>query len=126
MTAVTRRKGTGRFTPHMQMLDSRRLTGPGLLLDRPGAVVEIKVDDDRRDAAITAWREAATRMLAAVGWTATALLEDPRAWRALLPLALGIGALFGWPSYPLEVMAIGGSLPSLWVGWIWLRSDRDS
>ena len=52
----------------MEMLDSRRLTGRGLLLDGPGAVVEIKVDDDRRDAAIAAWREAATRMLAAVGW----------------------------------------------------------
>ena len=52
----------------MEMLDSRRLTGRGLLLDGPGAVVEIKVDDDRRDAAIAAWREAATRMLGAVGW----------------------------------------------------------
>jgi cyanophycin synthetase len=52
----------------MEMLDSRRLTGPGLLLDGPGAVIEVRVDDARRDATIAAWREAATRMLAAVGW----------------------------------------------------------
>ena len=50
------------------MLDSRRLTGAGLLLDGPGAVIEVRVDDARRDATIAAWREAATRMLAAVGW----------------------------------------------------------
>jgi UDP-N-acetylmuramyl tripeptide synthase len=52
----------------METLDSRRLTGPGLLLDGPGAVIDVKVDDARRDAIIAAWREAATRMLAAVGW----------------------------------------------------------
>jgi UDP-N-acetylmuramyl tripeptide synthase len=52
----------------MDMLDSRRLTGPGLLLDGPGAVIEVRVDDARREATIAAWRAAATRMLAAVGW----------------------------------------------------------
>lgn len=52
----------------MKLLDSRRLTGPGLLLDRAGAVIDVQVDDERREAVIAAWREAATRMLAAVGW----------------------------------------------------------
>src|SRR5215218_8711119 len=52
----------------MEMLDSRRLTGAGLLLDGPGAVIEVRVEDARREATIAAWREAATRMLAAVGW----------------------------------------------------------
>lgn len=52
----------------MQLLDSRRLTGPGLLLDRPGAVMDIAVDDGRREALVAAWQEAASRMLAAVGW----------------------------------------------------------
>jgi UDP-N-acetylmuramyl tripeptide synthase len=52
----------------MELLDSRRLTGPGLLLDRPGAVADVKVADDRRDELIAAWRDAATRMLGAVGW----------------------------------------------------------
>ncbi len=52
----------------MHLLDSRRLTGPGLLLDRPGAVADVSVDDDQRDALIAAWRDAATRILGAVGW----------------------------------------------------------
>jgi cyanophycin synthetase len=52
----------------MRILDSRRLTGPGLLLDRPGAVVDVEIDDAAVDQAIAAWRDAATRMLGAVGW----------------------------------------------------------
>ena len=52
----------------MKLLDSRRVTGPGLLLDGPGAVVDVALDAPTRDRAIEAWREAATRMLAAVGW----------------------------------------------------------
>ena len=52
----------------MKLLDSRRLTGPGLLLDRPGAVADVSMADDRRDELIAAWRDAATRMLGAVGW----------------------------------------------------------
>src|SRR5688572_13637587 len=56
------------FRVTMELLDSRRLTGPGLLLDRPGAVADVRVADDRRDELIAAWREAATRMLGAVGW----------------------------------------------------------
>jgi UDP-N-acetylmuramyl tripeptide synthase len=52
----------------VRLLDSRRLTGPGLLLDRPGAVADVEVADERRDELIAAWRDAATRMLDAVGW----------------------------------------------------------
>jgi cyanophycin synthetase len=52
----------------MELLDSRRLTGPGLVLDRPGAVADVRVADDRRDELIAAWRDAASRMLSAVGW----------------------------------------------------------
>ena len=51
----------------MKLLDSRRVTGPGLLLDGPGAVMDVALDESARDRAIEAWREAATRMLAAVG-----------------------------------------------------------
>jgi len=52
----------------MELLDSRRLTGPGLVLDRPGAVADVRMADDHRDELIAAWRDAAIRMLGAVGW----------------------------------------------------------
>ncbi|HUF36521.1 MAG TPA: Mur ligase family protein [Gemmatimonadales bacterium] len=53
----------------MRVLDSRRLTGPGLVLDRPGAVIDLEVGPERREEAIEAWRAAAGRLLAAVGWS---------------------------------------------------------
>ncbi|RPJ64429.1 MAG: Mur ligase [Acidobacteria bacterium] len=52
----------------MRVLDSRRLTGPSLLLDRAGAVLDIELSDAERDRALTGWRAAATRLLDAVGW----------------------------------------------------------
>ena len=52
----------------MSILDSRRLTGPGLLLDGPGAVLDIRLEETERDSAVAAWTKAARRLLEAVGW----------------------------------------------------------
>ena len=53
----------------MRVLDSRRLTGPSLVLDRPGAVIDLEVDPAGRGNAIGAWRDALARLLAEVGWS---------------------------------------------------------
>jgi cyanophycin synthetase len=53
----------------MNLLDSRRLTGPSLLLDRPGAIVEVALSPEEGAAAIPVWAAQARRMLDAVGWT---------------------------------------------------------
>ncbi len=53
----------------MRILDSRRLTGPGLLLDTPGAVLDIELDDALRGPAVAKWERAARQLLNAVGWT---------------------------------------------------------
>ncbi|HEX3555350.1 MAG TPA: Mur ligase family protein [Thermoanaerobaculia bacterium] len=52
----------------MKLLDSRRLTGPNLLLDRAGAVLEVSLAPEEAEAAVTAWRENVRPMLGAVGW----------------------------------------------------------
>jgi len=52
----------------MRILDSRRLTGPGLVLDRPGVVLDLELEPGRRAEATAAWRSAVQRLLAAVGW----------------------------------------------------------
>jgi cyanophycin synthetase len=61
----------------MSLLDSRRLTGPNLLWDREGAVLDISLEPAEADAAdaadaegalIAAWRREARRLLDAVGW----------------------------------------------------------
>ena len=52
----------------MDMLDSRRLTGPNCIWARPGAVLDAAVEADRQDAVATAWQGHASRLLDAVGW----------------------------------------------------------
>jgi cyanophycin synthetase len=101
----------------MEMLDSRRLTGAGLLLDGPGAVIEVRVDDARRDATIAAWREAATRMLAAVGWGSERLAVRRYQGGASLAFTAPMDALYAaaelneWAwSATTAVMAANGHL----------------
>lgn len=53
----------------MELLDSRRLTGPNLLLDRPGAILEVALPPEEAETAIAAWAAQVRRMLDAVGWT---------------------------------------------------------
>ena len=52
----------------MKLLDSRRLTGPGLLLDGPGAVLDVSLGGSDAEQLISAWRGAAERLLRDVGW----------------------------------------------------------
>jgi cyanophycin synthetase len=52
----------------IRIAESRRLPGPNLLWDRPGAVMDIVLPDDLADRFIAAWRDAVVRMLTAVGW----------------------------------------------------------
>jgi UDP-N-acetylmuramyl tripeptide synthase len=74
--------------------DSRRLTGPSLLLNRPGAVLEVRLDDARRDPAIAAWRAAARRLLDAVGWADERLAVRTFAGGASLALTAPADALY--------------------------------
>jgi UDP-N-acetylmuramyl tripeptide synthase len=71
----------------MNILDSRRLTGPGLLLDGPGAVLDIRLEEPEREPAISAWRNAAARLLQAIGWGNEKLVS--RAFSGGVSLALG-------------------------------------
>lgn len=51
----------------LRVEDCRRLTGPGLLWDRPGAVVQVACDMDA-DVIAAAWANHARQVLDAVGW----------------------------------------------------------
>ncbi|MHC4954126.1 MAG: Mur ligase family protein [Planctomycetota bacterium] len=53
----------------MELLESRRLTGPNLNSDRPGAVMQVAVSESQRERVIEAWRASATALLDAVGWS---------------------------------------------------------
>lgn len=52
----------------MEFLDARRLTGPSLLFDRHGSVLDVACTDAEADRLEAAWRTHVRRMLDAVGW----------------------------------------------------------
>jgi UDP-N-acetylmuramyl tripeptide synthase len=101
----------------MTFLDSRRLTGPGLLLDGPGAILEIQLDDPQRSLALAAWRRAARRMLDAVGWSGETLSTRIFAGGASLALSAPADALYAatevneWAWAAAEAEIQGGPEP---------------
>ena len=54
--------------PGPALRDSRRLTGPNLLTDQAGAVIEVEVGGHRAEAVVDAWRHQLGRILPALGW----------------------------------------------------------
>ena len=78
----------------MTVIDSRRLTGPSLLLDAPGAILDVQVDDRIRDQAIAAWGTAAERLLEAVGWPGQRLATRTFAGGASLAFTAPPDALY--------------------------------
>jgi UDP-N-acetylmuramyl tripeptide synthase len=74
--------------------DSRRLTGPNIVWDRPGAVVDVAIPDDLADAIIERWREAVRRMLDAVGWTSEGLRVRRVPGGASLVISAPVDALY--------------------------------
>ncbi len=51
----------------MKVLDSRRLTGPGLVWDRPAAVVDVRLNSEEADTLIQAWREKVREIMDRLG-----------------------------------------------------------
>src|SRR5918999_5748376 len=78
----------------MQILDSRRLTGPGLLLDGAGAVLDVRLDDSYRERAVAAWGQHARRLLTAVGWPGERLASRPFSEGVSLALSAPIDGLY--------------------------------
>ena len=74
----------------MRLLDSRRLTGPSLLLDVPGAILDVALDGIEANEARAAWMAALAPLLSGVGWDSS--LVTTRAHAAGLSLAISAPA----------------------------------
>lgn len=74
--------------------DSRRLTGPNLVTDRAGAVLEVELPDPAADELVRFWQEEARRALAAVGWGGESLHIRRYPGGASLALTAPIDALY--------------------------------
>jgi cyanophycin synthetase len=80
----------------MRLLDSRRLTGPNLLLDGPGAILDVAVGDpgDDRARAEAAWRLALRGLLGAIGWDGAPIASRPHAGGLNLAFGAPIDVLY--------------------------------
>ena len=74
--------------------DSRRLTGPNLLLDGPGAVVDVALPEAQAAAAVEVWTMQARALLEAVGWGDAALAARRYTGGASLAFSAPIDALY--------------------------------
>lgn len=61
----------------LRLEDSRRLTGPGLLWDKPGALAEVEVHGFALADVADCWTRHARRLLDAVGWQDQATISRP-------------------------------------------------
>ena len=52
----------------MEFLDARRLTGPSLLFDVPGTILDVQCCADEANALIPVWEKHVRQMLAELGW----------------------------------------------------------
>ena len=93
----------------MELRDSRRLTGPNFVWERPGAVLDLLMDPSdctgspsALDAPTAAWQTTARQMLDALGWTAS-LTRAKRVGVALEDGAQGVGLSLAL-SAPLDVL----------------------
>ena len=53
----------------MEFLDARRLTGPSLIFDGPGAILDVSCTAEEADGLIPVWQANVARMLAELGWS---------------------------------------------------------
>jgi cyanophycin synthetase len=52
----------------MEFLDARRLTGPSLIFDGPGSILDVACSPDEADRLIPVWQSSVERMITELGW----------------------------------------------------------
>lgn len=78
----------------MELTDSRRLTGPSLILDQPGAAAELTVADDVKDRAMSLWTTHVRALLDAVGWSGSVIATRPYHGGATLAITAPLDGLY--------------------------------
>jgi UDP-N-acetylmuramyl tripeptide synthase len=103
--------------PQVTWRDSRRLTGPGLLLDGPGAVLEAACPVGQEAALVEAWRRQIGSMMEAVGWADARLATRSFTGGVSLALSATPDGLFAatlvneWACEAAAAELAGGPLP---------------
>lgn len=78
----------------MKIADSRRLTGPSLLLGGPGAVLELELEGESPAEVVEIWSKRVTQILEAVGWADATLAHRLHRGGLTLAFSAPIDALY--------------------------------
>lgn len=95
----------------VQLLDNRRLTGPNLFWDQPGAVLDIEIDSQDVSSLIATWQEEAELLMRAMGWPAEAVCSRVYAGGASLVIGAPIDVLY--TACELNELALGRTIARL-------------
>jgi len=94
----------------MEYIDARRLTGPSLLWNRPGTVLDVSASKEETEKLIPFWESNIRRMLDAVGWEN----ESTCSWR----LSGGVSLAF---SAPIDALYAASEINE----WAWACCDSE-
>jgi len=94
----------------MEYIDARRLTGPSLLWNKPGTILDVRCSDEEADQLIPIWDTNIRRMLNAVGWAD----ESTCSWR----LSAGVSLAF---SAPVDALYAASEINE----WAWACCDSE-
>jgi hypothetical protein len=95
----------------VQLLDNRRLTGPNLFWDQPGAVLDIAVNGQDLSSLIANWQEEVRLLMNAMGWPADAVCSRVYAGGASLVIGAPIDVLY--TACELNEVALGRTIARL-------------
>ncbi len=101
----------------MNYLDARRLTGPNLLWNKPGSILDVSCSEAEVPEVVDAWTVAVRRMLDAVGWADETLCVHQLSGGVSLAFSAPIDALYAatevneWAWLVISAAATGESVP---------------
>ena len=78
----------------MEFLDARRLTGPSLLLDEPGTVLDVRCTREDADRLIPVWANNVARLLEELDWPSAQFSTLHRVGGVSLAFTAPIDALY--------------------------------
>ena len=84
----------GNTQPQLILDDLRRLTGPSLLWDKPGSIIDVLVTGLPLEQVVATWREQVRQLLDAVGWQDETSCSRVFAGGASLAISGPIDALY--------------------------------
>ena len=94
----------------MEYIDARRLTGPSLLWNKPGTILDVRASDEETDKLIPFWESQVRQMLNAVSWGN----ESTCSWR----LSEGVSLAF---SAPIDALYAASEINE----WAWACCDSE-